>query len=117
MWTSSGGMQDLGNLGGDGNSEALGINDNGQVVGYSFTPSNEHAFVWTQTGGMQDLGTLGGSISVATGINATGNVVGYSLGRTPENPAFAWSPPPALKTLPNLAGNPHYAHPINPPTP
>lgn len=74
---SGGAMQDLGTLG--GSSEALGINNSGQVVGlFVFTRSNgttDHAFLYSG-GQMQDLGTLGGVLSVAYGINDSGQIAG-----------------------------------------
>jgi uncharacterized repeat protein (TIGR01451 family) len=78
-WTPSGGMIDLGTLGGS-SSAAAAVNDSGQVVGYSSTAgdSETHAFSWTPSGGMIDLGTLGGSSSVALAVNDSGQVVGYS---------------------------------------
>ena len=81
---SDGIMTDLGTLSGtnfniDGTvqtvSAAVGINDGGQIVGYSHTNDNDggpiHAFLYN-AGVMTDLGTLGGSNSVAIAINNSG---------------------------------------------
>jgi probable HAF family extracellular repeat protein len=59
-WTASGGMQDLGTLG--GNSWAYGVSADGSVVvGGAYNAAGYvRAFRWTASGGMQDLGTLGG---------------------------------------------------------
>ena len=67
------GIIDLGTLPGDTRSEACGINNCGQVVGWSvghdiYEP--RHAFLW-QNGVMQDLG-----VGEATAINNSGQVVG-----------------------------------------
>ena len=59
-------------------SYATGINNVGQVVGYSYTTENvHHATLWNETS-VTDLGTLGGSFSVARGINNAGQIVGLS---------------------------------------
>jgi len=58
-------MTDLGTLGGT-ESLARGINDSGQVVGYSATASG-HWYAFLYYGGtMADLGTLGGPTAMHT---------------------------------------------------
>ena len=70
-------MQDLGTLGGAG-SWASGINDAGQVVGYSLTDSSIYHAYFYSGGVMTDIGTLGGSRSWASGVNGRGQVIGRS---------------------------------------
>ncbi len=71
-------IMDLGTLGGSA-SAAWGLNDLGQVVGWSdLADDSRHAFLYSD-GAMQDLGTLpGGTHSYATSINDFGTVAGYS---------------------------------------
>jgi probable HAF family extracellular repeat protein len=67
---------DLGTLGG-ASSQATGINDSGQVVGWAYTSGGiQHAFLYS-AGTMQDLGS-GSWYSGASGINNAGQVVGYA---------------------------------------
>jgi probable HAF family extracellular repeat protein len=72
-------LADLGSLGG-GDSYAYGINNSGQVAGYSYFSGTTHAFL-CGGGRMTDLGTLSGSWSQAYAINNNGQVVGGSDGR------------------------------------
>ena len=95
-------MTILGTLGGR-YSQAWGINDHGQAVGYSDINAGRypiHAFLWTRGSGMQDLGTLGGGYSWAFGINENGQVVGGS-GTAPYDAehAFLWTRGVGLQDL------------------
>ena len=80
---SEGSMHVLGTLGGS-SSQAVALNDIGQVVGASVTASGEsHAFVYSN-GIMDDLGTLGNSYvqSEAFAVNNSGSIVGESQDNT-----------------------------------
>jgi len=81
---------DLGLLPGGGFSEALNVNDRGQIVGWGSTSTGEsHAVLW-QDGKAIDLGTLGGTSSRAWGINNSGQIVGESDTATGDGHAFLW---------------------------
>lgn len=82
-------MRDLGTLGGTF-SQAIGINDRGQVIGNSTTSAGTfRGFIWYD-GVLTDLGTLGGSRTTAAAINSHGQVVGTSRLATEESRAFLW---------------------------
>jgi probable HAF family extracellular repeat protein len=78
---SAGTMTDLGTLPGAGYSEAEGINDTSQIVGYASLLSGDlHGFLY-RAGAMVDVGTLPGRTnSIAHRINAAGLVAGTSWG-------------------------------------
>ena len=68
-------MFDLGTLGGT-SSGATGINNRGDIVGFSRIATGErHAFLF-RGGVMIGLGTLGGAFSFGRAINDRGDVVG-----------------------------------------
>jgi probable HAF family extracellular repeat protein len=104
-WTESGGMVDLGTFGGSWNI-ANGVNDNGQVVGYSQTAEGSaRAFLWTAASGMVDLGTLGGSNSSAWTVNNRGQIVGSSSLAPGESHATMWLLDADGDGVPDLADN------------
>ncbi len=74
---SQGRLVDLGVLPGSQQSNARGINDSGQIVGWSIPGGIQHAFLY-KNGIMSDIGTLGGTASFAYAINNSGQIVGDS---------------------------------------
>jgi probable HAF family extracellular repeat protein len=102
-WTATGGMVDLGTLGGL-SSEGRAINAAGQIAGWSDTVAGPgHAFVWNAAGGMRDLGTLGGQRSAAVAINDIGRVAGWSeIGGVHH--AFSWTASEGMVDLGTLGG-------------
>lgn len=92
---------DIGTLGGP-STNAVDVNDAGQVTGRSTLPSGlEHAFVWRSGSGMIDLGVLPGAAnSAAAAINNRGVVVGISEGAPATPPrAFRWSAADGMEDL------------------
>jgi probable HAF family extracellular repeat protein len=83
------GIIDLGVLPGHISSLALGINDNGHIVGSSSSASVMLPFLWI-AGQMTSLGSLGGDSSVAVAINMNDEVAGTSKGANGLRHAFRW---------------------------
>lgn len=122
LW-QRGKMTDLGTLPSPLNtySQALGINDRGQIVGESgFRDAEGRPFFWSK-GVMTDIGTLGGPTGFAIAINNKGQVVGGADTTKPDpsNPghvlahAFIWTGGRTrdLGTIPGEPGS--EAHGIN----
>jgi probable HAF family extracellular repeat protein len=105
FWSKSGGVQDLGTLGGD-DSGAYGLNASGQVVGQanSVAQAPDQAFLWTKSAGMIALGNLGGAQSVANAINSSGQVAGQAALANGFTHAFFWSNSGGLQDLGTLSG-------------
>lgn len=68
-------ITDLGSLGGT-QTVAQAINNRGQAVGLSRTPSGQSRAVLFENGQVLDLGTLGGAFSRALALNNNGVIVG-----------------------------------------
>jgi probable HAF family extracellular repeat protein len=99
-------LRDLGTLPGGRISEAMGIGDLDEVVGFSDSATNSpHAFLWTLAKGMQDLGTLpGGYYSQALAINQSGEIPGYSNAADGRWHAAVWTKFGGVKGLKFLPG-------------
>ena len=88
LWDIDGSVHNLGNLGGTINNtllgsatEAMSINNRGQVTGVSDLPGDQifHPFLWTRQTGMVDLGVLDGdAVGAGLSLNNWGDVVGAS---------------------------------------
>ena len=84
LWEESTGMTDLGTLGGN-ESWATSINENGDIVGTSFTVGSDLdsqvGFLWQDGIGMQDLSTLAGiNVGSAEGIADNGYIADAGSG-------------------------------------
>jgi len=89
LWTGGATAQDLGTLGTGLYAEAWGVNNLGQVVGYSYINGGDyHGFVYSTTTGMVDLAPTS-DWSYAKDINDAGQVTGYKYGVGGYH-AFRW---------------------------
>lgn len=85
-------VQDLGALPGDSSSVAWGINQRGDLVGWSNGPNGYRAFVFTDAGGMLALpGLPDKPRTIARRINDAGDIVGTAdAGGTDIGHAVRW---------------------------
>lgn len=111
-------VTDLGTLGGS-ESAAYGINNHGQVVGFSYAggpPGGYHAFLYSN-GSMQDLGTLAsgyaGAYSAGLAINDSGAVVGWADDGAIVRRAFLYAGSGPMQDLGTPGGINSWAYDIN----
>jgi probable HAF family extracellular repeat protein len=85
------------------NSVALGINNKGEVVGYSFQGEDYQAFLYSSSDqSLTDVGSLGGKINAACAINDAGQVTGYSQDGNGNILAYIFSPAQSIASLGTL---------------
>ena len=87
------------------NSVALGINNRGEVVGYSFQGDDYQAFLYSSSDQtLTNVGSLGGKINAACAINDAEQIAGYSQDRNGNLLAFIWSRNQPIASLGTLDG-------------
>jgi len=113
-WTQSGGMQDLGIMGG---AWVKGVSADGSVIVGNFRDAKNyerHAFRWTQSGGTQDLGTMGGGAENVTGVSADGSViVGFFLAPYGVLHVYRWTESGGAQDLGALSGQAALPHRVS----
>lgn len=117
LWTAQGELRDLGTLDGAVASQATGINDAGQVVGWFKDASGTmHAFIWTAEDGMREIDELPGDGQHANGndasdINNLGQVVGgggfLTFGDVTTTNTYLWTYNGGAHRLNELFGQPY----------
>jgi probable HAF family extracellular repeat protein len=105
LWSIEAGIRALADLGG-GESNALAINDNGQVVGNSTysQSTTRHPYLWKNEEIIDLLTTYGGNSGVAWDINELGQIVGVGT---------MWDADGTVIELPTLGGDWTWAIAIN----
>ena len=104
LW-QNGHMRDLGTLGGD-YGQANWVNDNGEVVGFSYLAGDNrsHPFLWNGRR-MTDLGTLGGDNGYADSVSDSGAVIGNAQTADGSWRGFLWQHGKIVE-LPAVDGTP-----------
>jgi probable HAF family extracellular repeat protein len=87
------------------NSAAFGLNDSGNVIGYSYQDTIAIGFFYNYSAdSMNDLGSFGGQATVATAVDNDNQVVGYSADNNGLRVAFLYTADKGLTPLGTLPG-------------
>ncbi|MGA7127769.1 MAG: hypothetical protein WBZ19_15775 [Chthoniobacterales bacterium] len=87
------------------NSAAFGLNDSGNVIGYSYQDTIAIGFLYNYADdSMNDLGSFGGQATVATAVDNDNRVIGYSAGNNGQRIAFLYTAEAGLTPLGTLPG-------------
>ena len=110
LWSTGGGLVDLGTLPDAANSAAAAINNKGVVAGTSegVPGTPPRAFRWSAVDGMESLGAFTpgiASFSSATALNDAGLIAGNSDTPANDRHAFAWTRAAGLSDIDTLASN------------
>jgi probable HAF family extracellular repeat protein len=108
LWTSGGGMTDLGVPAGGSSSQAYGCSADGSVVvGVADVGSDTVGFVWTEGTGMVSIGLppSGGTSSWLYQCSSDGTIgAGIAADASGNNFAFKWTHSAGIVPLPYLPG-------------
>jgi probable HAF family extracellular repeat protein len=86
-------------------SSALGLNENGQVVGYSFQGEDYQTFLYVYPSGkIGEIGSLGGKLKAACAINDSGAIAGYSQDSNGNLQAFSYTDKSGIISLGTFDG-------------
>lgn len=113
LWPNKGGLIELGTLSGASGSQAVSINERGQITGFADgvdgVPYRTRAVLWSANGQtIEDLGALfEGGTSRARDINDRGEVVGTSSGGHHEVRAFIWTAETGMVDINSLVSLPN----------
>ena len=101
-WTLSGGLENLGSLGGDWTSPSDISYDGSKITGFSRNSATDpYAFRWVEGVGMEQIGTF---YSFGRGISGDGNTItGFETGSAGLYRAFKWTESGGFTF--NIAGN------------